>query len=247
LNRYHRSLRYSGARQHQSKAGLLGKLRRLLWIAILVFILLSVGIVMVLRYAPAPTSAFMLYQHVQDMAQGKGYIEIQQRWRDAANISKNAQLAVIASEDQLFYKHNGFDVDAITAAVKRYAQGGKLRGASTISQQVAKNLFLIPEKNFLRKTAEVWFTVLIEIFWTKPRILEMYLNIAEFGDHIYGIEAASRYYFNIPASQLSAAQAALLAASLPNPKLYKVDQPGPYLIKRQSWILAQMRNPGIGG
>jgi len=144
-------------------------------------------------------------------------------------------------EDQLFYQHNGFDVEAITKAFRQYARGGKLRGASTISQQVAKNLFLSPAKNFGRKALEIWFTLLIESFWSKQRILEIYLNIAEFGDHLFGIEAASRRYFGVSAQQLSPGQAALLAATLPNPILLKADQPGAYLHKRQSWILGQMR------
>lgn len=127
-------------------------------------------------------------------------------------------------------------------AFKVFSHGGKLRGASTISQQVAKNLFLNPSRSFIRKGLEIWFTLLIEIFWSKERILEIYLNIAEFGDHLFGIEAASRRYFGISARQLNAEQAALLAATLPNPLLLKAAQPSAYLQKRQNWILRQMRN-----
>lgn len=184
----------------------------------------------------------MLHQHIDDFVAGQGYRSIDQRWVGSTQISKQAFAAVIAAEDQLFYQHNGFDVDAIAKAFDRYWRGGKLRGASTISQQVAKNLFLSPARNFGRKALEIWFTLLIETLWSKPRILEMYLNIAEFGDHLFGIESASRRYFGIPAKQLTAGQAALLAATLPNPLRFKADQPSAYVYKRQNWILGQMRS-----
>lgn len=184
----------------------------------------------------------MLHRHIDDIAAGHGYRAIDQRWVSRDNISKQAFAAVIAAEDQLFYQHSGFDVDAIAKAFDRYWRGGKLRGASTISQQVAKNLFLSPSRNFGRKALEIWFTLLIEALWNKSRILEMYLNIAEFGDHLFGIEAASRRYFGIPAKQLTASQAALLAATLPNPLRFKADQPSNYVYQRQRWILGQMRN-----
>lgn len=219
-------------------------IKRGLIYALLFFVISSLLLVGALRYLPAPTSAFMLHQHVDDLAEGMGYKGIEQHWVSRRHISPHALAAVIASEDQLFYQHNGFDVDAITKAFRQYARGGKLRGASTISQQVAKNLFLSPAKNFGRKALEIWFTLLIESFWSKQRILEMYLNIAEFGDHLFGIEAASRRYFGVSARQLSASQAALLAATLPNPLLLKADQPSAYLHKRQSWILGQMRALG---
>jgi len=207
-----------------------------------VFLVSSLSLVAGFRFLPAPTSAFMLHTHIDDLVAGKTYRAIDQRWVDATRISKYAFIAVVASEDQLFYQHYGFDVDAIYRAYDRYQQGGKLRGASTISQQVAKNLFLSPARNFGRKVLEVWFTLLIELLWSKQRILEMYLNIAEFGDHVYGIEAASQYYFNLPAKQLTASQAALLAATLPNPRLLKADRPSAYLGRRQQWILGQMRH-----
>ncbi|MFU8788887.1 MAG: transglycosylase domain-containing protein [Methylobacter sp.] len=133
-------------------------------------------------------------------------------------------------------------MQSIQSSIDVYIDGGKLRGASTISQQTAKNLFLTPSKSFVRKGLEVWFTLLLEGLWTKERILLVYLNIAEFGDHIFGIEAASRYYFGIPAKQINRPQAALLAATLPNPIQLKVAQPSAYLLKRQRWILRQMKN-----
>jgi monofunctional biosynthetic peptidoglycan transglycosylase len=155
--------------------------------------------------------------------------------------------AVIASEDQLFYQHFGFDLKSIGSSINAYINGGqRLRGASTISQQVAKNLFLTPSKSFIRKGLEAWFTLLIEIVWSKERILTVYLNIAEFGDHLFGIEAASQRYFGIPAKNLSRPQAAMLAATLPNPLRLKAAQPSSYVIRRQQWILRQMRNLGDG-
>ena len=187
----------------------------------------------------------MLHKHIDDLVDGNAYQSLDHRWVNGSHISKHAFTAVIAAEDQRFYQHHGFDFDAIYKAYQRNARGGKLRGASTISQQVAKNLFLSPARNFGRKALEVWFTMLIEALWSKTRILEMYLNIAEFGDHLYGVEAASRHYFGIPAQRLSADQAALLAATLPNPIILNADHPGPYLQRRQSWILRQMRQLGI--
>jgi len=218
------------------------RIKQFLAYAALALVAGSVMLVGVLRFLPAPTSAFMLHQHIDDLVAGNGYKEIDQRWMNRNHISKHAFMAVIAAEDQRFYQHHGFDFDAIYKAYKHNSHGGKMRGASTISQQVAKNLFLSPARNFGRKALEVWFTFLIETLWSKARILEMYLNIAEFGDHLYGIEAASRHYFGISAQRLSASQAALLAATLPNPKILKADRPSAYLLRRQSWILRQMHN-----
>jgi len=186
----------------------------------------------------------MLYRHFEDLIDDQRFKSIDYTWASSEKISSNASAAVIASEDQRFFQHSGFDLDSIQSSIDVYMDGGKLRGASTISQQVAKNLFLTPSKSFLRKGLEVWFTILIEIMWTKERILVMYLNIAEFGDHLFGIEAASRYYFGIPAKQLSRAQAALLAATLPNPIILHANRPSNYVLKRQHWILRQMQNLG---
>ena len=186
----------------------------------------------------------MLYRHFEDLVDDQTFKSIDYTWASSEKISSNASAAVIASEDQRFFQHSGFDLDSIQSSIDVYMDGGKLRGASTISQQVAKNLFLTPSKSFLRKGLEVWFTILIEIMWTKERILVMYLNIAEFGDHLFGIEAASRRYFGIPAKQLSRAQAALLAATLPNPIILHANRPSNYVLKRQHWILRQMQNLG---
>lgn len=174
---------------------------------------------------------------------GKGtFIPIKYSWVSDTAISNYAFSAVIAAEDQRFFKHSGFDLHSIQSSLDVYMDGGKLRGASTISQQVAKNLFLSPSKSFIRKGLEVWFTLLIEVLWTKDRILLVYLNIAEFGDHVFGIEAASQHHFGKHAGQLSPSQAALLAATLPNPIILRASQPSAYLLTRQRWILRQMQN-----
>lgn len=224
---------------------LLIRLRNKLAFAVMVFMASSVVICGLLRWLPPPTTAFMLYRHYEDLVNGDGYQAINYHWVSAKKISPHAYKAVIASEDQRFFKHSGFDLQAIESSIDDYMEGGKLRGASTISQQVAKNLFLTPSKSFLRKGVEVWFTFLIEVLWSKERILEVYLNIAEFGEHLFGIEAASRRYYGIPAKQLSQAQAAILAATLPNPIKLQASQPTRYLFKRQSWILRQMHNLGF--
>ncbi|MEX0951544.1 MAG: monofunctional biosynthetic peptidoglycan transglycosylase [Gammaproteobacteria bacterium] len=204
---------------------------------VLCLCLVSALPVLTMRWFAPPTSAFMLQTAWQD----KHPVYI---WVDSEAISPQAGLAVIAAEDQTFPQHHGFDLLQIQASIYAWRQGDDLRGASTISQQVAKNLFLWPGRNIGRKGLEAWFTVLIELFWPKQRILEMYLNIAEFGPGIHGVEAASQQYFGIPAAELNADQAALLAAVLPNPKLLSVSTPSDYVKNRQHWILQQMHQLG---
>jgi len=211
---------------------------------LLTFVVSSVGLCILLRWVPAPTSAFMMYRHFEDLVDKGSFKSIEYTWVSANKISSNASSAVIASEDQRFFQHSGFDLHSIQSSIDVYMDGGKLRGASTISQQVAKNLFLTPSKSFIRKGLEVWFTVLIELLWSKERILTVYLNIAEFGDHIFGIEAASRHYFGVSAKKISRPQAALLAGTLPNPIVLRAAYPSNYLLRRQYWILRQMRNIG---
>ncbi|MDP3840247.1 MAG: monofunctional biosynthetic peptidoglycan transglycosylase [Methylococcales bacterium] len=210
-----------------------------LYYLLLTYFISSVGSCILLRWIPPLTSMFMINQHIKDLPSFKS---IDQTWVSAKNISPHAFTAVIAAEDQRFMQHFGFDLHEIASSVEDYIDGEPLRGASTISQQVAKNLFLTPSKSFIRKGLEVWFTVLLEIFWSKQRIIEVYLNIAEFGDHIFGIEAASQHYFGIHAKQLNRSQAALLAATLPNPILLKAAAPSNYVLKRRNWILRQMQN-----
>jgi len=220
-------------------------IRAILRKTLILLVASSIAAVVLLRWLPAPTTAFMLYRHYEDLIDDHSYQPIDYQWVSAKNISSNAMSAVIASEDQQFYQHFGFDLQSIGSSINAYINGGqRLRGASTITQQVAKNLFLTPSKSFIRKGLEVWFTLLIEILWSKERILAVYLNIAEFGDHLFGIEAASQRYFGIPAKNLSRPQAAMLAATLPNPLLLKAARPSSYVIRRQQWILRQMRNLG---
>ena len=161
-------------------------------------------------------------------------------WTDWDDISPHAAVAVIAAEDQTFFEHRGFDVDSIQDALAEAQQGGRVRGASTISQQVSKNLFLWPGRSVTRKGLEAYVTVFVELFWPKRRILEVYLNVAEFGDGIYGIAAASDHFFDTVPARIDADQAALLAAVLPNPKRLKVDEPSVYVRERQAWIRTQM-------
>ncbi|MFC4309193.1 monofunctional biosynthetic peptidoglycan transglycosylase [Steroidobacter flavus] len=198
-------------------------------------LLLSLGPVLLLRWVDPPTTAFMLRESGP----------VRYRWVDWEQISPHIKVAVIASEDQKFPEHHGFDFDSINDALEDRERGRRVRGASTLSQQVAKNLFLWPGQSWIRKGLEAYFTVLIETLWPKKRILEVYVNIAEFGTGVFGVGAASEVFFRKPAARLSAPDAALLAAVLPNPKRMKVRTPSVYVRSRQLWILGQMR--GLGG
>jgi len=163
---------------------------------------------------------------------------------DLKDISRNLPLSVIASEDQRFMTHNGFSWDAMKKALERNKTAKRIKGGSTISQQTAKNAFLWPGRTYIRKGLEAWFTVLIEMLWTKERILEVYLNIAEMGKGVFGAEAAAQRCFNRPASKLSKEQAALITATLPAPRRFNCSRPSNYIRKRQQWVLRQMRNVG---
>jgi monofunctional glycosyltransferase len=197
-----------------------------------------------LRWIDPPTSAFMLEARAQAAWNGEKHYRTDYRWVSLEHISPDAALAVIASEDQQFPFHAGFDFTSIRAAVRAHEQGKRLRGASTISQQVAKNLFLWSGRSVVRKGLEALFTITIETLWPKERILEVYLNVAEFGHGIYGVEAAARRFYHIPASQLSASQSALLAAVLPNPQRLHANAPSHYVLAQRDRILQQMGNLG---
>jgi monofunctional biosynthetic peptidoglycan transglycosylase len=219
------------------------------WWAVLIKLALSVLaffvlIVFILRWLPPPTSAFILRAELSAQQEGRNNFTVRQQWVDWDQIAPSAGLAVVAAEDQWFFNHYGFDFDAMALAYQRNQQHARIRGASTLSQQTAKNLFLYPERSFIRKGLEAGFTVLLELLWSKQRILEVYLNIAQFGDGIYGVEAASRAFFNKPAKRLEPTEAALLAAVLPNPIKLRVDKPSAYVLKRRDWILRQMRQLG---
>jgi monofunctional biosynthetic peptidoglycan transglycosylase len=224
--------------------------RGLLWllrsIAILAatFLVASVALVLTLRHVDPPITSFMIEARVAAWFESDGFT-LRHEWRDIGAISPEAATAVVAAEDQLFPYHAGFDLKSIRRAVQTNEEGGRTRGASTITQQVAKNLFLWPGRSYLRKGIEAWFTLLMEWLWPKQRILEIYLNTAEFGRGIYGVQSAARVYFNVDAAQLRPAQAALLAAVLPNPRRYRVDRPGPYVLQRRDEIVRQMH--ALGG
>lgn len=191
--------------------------------------------VLLLRWFEPPLTAFMVLQ-----TRESGRDTFRYHWADWPELGSSAALAVMAAEDQKFPDHHGVDVVAVRDAVLDRLDGERLRGASTITQQVAKNLFLWPGQSFLRKGIEAYIAVLIELTWSKRRILEMYLNIAEFGPGIYGIPEASRLYFAKNPLQLTDADAALLAAVLPNPNRFRVGQPSAHVRDRQRWIMQHM-------
>jgi monofunctional glycosyltransferase len=192
--------------------------------------------VILLRWIDPPITITQLTNWVSGYGLKRDYINFD-------NMSPTIRLAVMASEDQLFPDHNGFDIKSIKKALESNKKKSKrIRGASTISQQVAKNVFLWQGRSWFRKGLEVYFTFMIELLWSKERILEMYLNVAEMGKGIFGVEAASRIYFKKSALKLTRMEAARIAACLPNPKKYKAEPASPYVVKRTSWILNQMSN-----
>ena len=205
--------------------------------------LLAAGI-LATRWLPPPTSAFILEAQFHAWREGRADFTPKRQWVGLEAIAPAAGLAAVAAEDQLFFTHKGFDFDAMAQALRRNQVSRRVRGGSTISQQTAKNLFLYPGRSFLRKGLEAGLTVLLESLWPKSRILEVYLNFAQFGDGVYGVEAASRAFFGKPARRLEPAEAALLAAVLPNPLQLRADRPSAYVLKRRDWILRQMRQLG---
>ncbi|WP_101924909.1 MULTISPECIES: monofunctional biosynthetic peptidoglycan transglycosylase [Luteimonas] len=219
-------------------------LRRLLWLP-LVLVLITVLQVLALRVIDPPFSTVMALRQIEAWAGSEAGFELYYQWRDLNQIAPSLPVAVIAAEDQNFARHRGFDLDAIERARAHNAQGGSVRGASTISQQTAKNLFLWSGRSWVRKGLEAWYTLLIELLWPKTRILEVYVNIAEFGDGIYGAQAAAKRHFGRDASQLTNAQSARLGAVLPNPRRYDAAKPGPYVQRRARWIERNARQ--IGG
>ncbi len=214
---------------------------------LLAWLLVSVITVLLLRWLNPVTSAMMVEARVQAWAAQRHEYRTEYQWVSLEQISPHAAIAVVASEDQLFPFHAGFDFNSIRAAVRASEQGKRLRGASTISQQVSKNLFLWSGHSFVRKGLEAYFTVLIEALWPKERILETYLNVAQFGDGIYGVQAAAQRFWHKSARNLSSSEAALLAAVLPNPVQMHAERPSRYVALRRDQILAQMRELGGAG
>jgi len=208
--------------------------------AVVIVLVATIVPVILLRWVPPVTSSFMIQKRIASLWSDRKEYKIKYKWTSWDKISPHAGIAVVAAEDQMFPEHFGFDLESISDAIDKHSKGRRLRGASTISQQVAKNLFLWSGRSFVRKGLEAYYTVLIELIWPKRRILEVYLNIAEFGDGIYGVAAAGETFFKKSPSKLSPSDAALLAAVLPNPARLKADRPSSYVISRRLWILDQM-------
>ena len=209
--------------------------KRLVLIAVAALLLSPLLLIALGSFLPVYVSSYMLQSPTRP---------VQHAWVPRERIADAARRAVVAAEDQKFWNHHGFDMEAMQKAYERNQRGGRVRGGSTISQQTAKNLFLWPGGGYFRKGLEAGFTVVIEALWSKERILEVYLNSAEFGPGVYGVEAASQRFFHKPAAQLNSSEAARLAAVLPSPRRWKVDAPGPYVRTRTAWIQRQMGTSG---
>lgn len=221
---------------------LIGFLFRFLLLSFMAFLLFTFLQVLAYRWLPVPFTHMMIYQHGP-----KNYKEgatIQYRWVSSYQISPYVPLACIASEDQAFLSHRGFDWKAMEKAWQQNKKGKKIKGASTITQQVVKNVFLWPKRSLLRKALEAYYTLLVESLWSKARILEVYVNVAQMGPDLYGVGAAAEVYFRKPAYKLNSYESASLAVVLPNPVKYSVLQPGPYVIRRREWVQRQMRQLG---
>lgn len=218
---------------------LLGKIWTFLWKSAIAFIVLSIISVIVFRWVPVPLTPLMLIRCAEQKSDGKD-MRLKHDWVPIEEISPKLQLAVVCSEDQNYLKHYGFDWGAIEKAMKENDNGKRMRGGSTITQQTAKNEFLWQGRSYIRKAFEAWFTLLIEVFWSKERIMEVYLNSIEMGDGIYGAEAAAQYWFKKPAKKLTKDEAAAIAAILPNPLKYKANPASSYISGRKAWIKQQM-------
>ncbi|HET6632969.1 MAG TPA: monofunctional biosynthetic peptidoglycan transglycosylase [Rhodanobacteraceae bacterium] len=208
------------------------------------WLVLTWGAVLVLRFVPPPTTAFMLERQFHAWRRHQDDFRLRYHWVPWQAVAPVVPLAMIASEDQKFPFHHGFDVQSIHNAIEDAEDGERLRGASTISQQTAKNLFLWGGRSFVRKGLEAYFTVLLEVTWPKQRILTVYMNIVELGDGIYGVDAASRAFFHQSPSAVTRRQAALLAAVLPNPRKLHAAAPSDYVSGRADWIVGQMQQLG---
>lgn len=206
---------------------------------ILWLFVLSIVLVIVYKWAPVPITPLMVIRNFEKPSEDKtsGW---KHDWVSIDDISKNMQLAVICSEDQNFLEHHGFDFESIKKAMENNQKSRRIKGASTISQQTAKNVFLWPSRSWVRKGFEAYFTFLIELIWSKERIIEVYLNSIEMGNGIYGAEAASQHWFKKSASRLTRTEAAAIAAILPNPRVYRANPATNYIQSRKNWILRQM-------
>jgi len=204
------------------------------------FLILSIVTTLIYRFVPVPVTPLMLIRCVEQKQDGKN-MKLSKDWKPLEEISSLLQLAVVCTEDQNFLLHYGFDFKALKKAMLNNEKSKKIRGGSTISQQTAKNVFLWNGRTYIRKGFEAYFTLLIETAWSKERIMEVYLNVIEFGDGIYGAEAASQHYFKKPAAKINREEAAILACLLPNPRVYGKNVGGNYIQSRKQWTLQQMR------
>lgn len=227
----------------KKKGSFFSKVFRFIRIVLYAFFISSILMVILYRFINPPVTPLMLLRCVEQVADGKS-ITLNKKWVPIDQISSNLQTAVIASEDIHFLTHFGFDIEAIQKANELNKRGSKLHGASTITQQTAKNVFLWPGRDWIRKGMEAYFTLLIETFWSKQRIMEVYLNVIEMGDGVYGAEAASQKYFGINASQLNKQQSALIASVLPNPRKWHPNTPSSYIQRKKNRILNVMHKTG---
>lgn len=206
------------------------------------FFIVSIGLVIIYRFVPVPITPLMVIRLVEQGFDEEKSMKLKKDWVPIEKMSKNAPQAVYAAEDQKFLEHHGFDLESMKKAWEGNKQGKNIKGASTITQQTVKNVFLWPNRSYIRKGLEAYFTVLVELLWSKERIMEVYLNVIEMGEGIYGIEAAAQHYYQKPATKLNRHESAMIAAVLPNPRRWNPSRPTPYIIGRQAWILRQMNN-----
>ncbi len=225
------------------KSGILKLVLRVVKLIVILFVGLSLLGVLVFRFVNPPVTWLMIIRGFERKAAGKEW-KVDKKWKSFDEIADPMKRAAVAAEDQTFLENHGFDFDAIEKAYKKNEKSKKLIGGSTITQQTAKNVFLWPGRSFIRKGFEAWFTLLMEVFWSKKRIMEVYLNVIEMGDGIYGVEAASQSYFHKSASQLTNQQAAAIAVIFPSPLKWSATNPTPYLRHRQYLIMKNMRRLG---
>lgn len=218
---------------------ILGKALKIIWKTCLMFFILSISSVFIYRWLRVPITPLIVIRCIEQKSAGENMV-MKHQWVSIEKITPKLQLAVVCSEDQNYLKHFGFDIGAIQKAMKENEEGKKMRGGSTITQQTAKNVFLWQGRSYLRKGLEAWFTLLIELMWSKERIMEVYLNSIEMGDGIYGAEAASQFWFKKTASNLSKDESAAIAAILPSPLNYKANPANSYIQRRKEWIKKQM-------
>jgi len=229
--------------QAKSKSPLLDKISSMALKVLLWFLTATILWVLIYRFVDPPITLLMIQRNIERSNEDKPH-KMEKKWVDFEDMSDNMKRAAVSAEDQLFLKHIGFDVKAIEKAFQTNKKGKKIKGGSTISQQTAKNVFLWPGRSWIRKGFEAYFTLLIELFWSKERILEVYLNVIEMGDGIYGAEAAAQAYYGKSCTKMSRAQAALIAACFPNPRRWTPKKATTYIRHRQYLIMRNMRRLG---